>query len=41
MKHLRPLTKSPQRASIDLNALFNSKVETKENFINEKANVLQ
>jgi len=40
MTHLKPVSKPPQRASIDLNTLFNTKVETKENVINGKASGL-
>ena len=40
MKHLKPISKPPQRASIDINTLINAKVETKESVINGKANGL-
>lgn len=40
MKHLKSVSKPPAQASIDINTLFSAKVETKENVINGKANVL-
>lgn len=37
MKHLRLATRKPVVANVDLNGLFASKVEAKENVINAKA----
>lgn len=40
MKHLKPVTRTPQAASINLDGLINAKIETKENVINAKAGAL-
>ena len=40
MKHLKPLTQTPQLANINLDRIFETKVETKENLINAKASQL-
>ena len=37
MKHVRAISRTPKTASIDLNNIFSSKVEAKENVINQKA----
>jgi len=41
MKHVRLVSKYPQPANIDLNAIINTKVESKETFVNEKATLFQ
>lgn len=40
MKHIKSISVTPRHANIDLGGIFDSKVETKENVINEKATIL-